>query len=206
MISHINGTITQKKKESLIVKAGGISYEVLMPRAIMQALGNDHVPGADIELVVYYYLQMEPSKAFPVLIGFMNDVEKEFFEKFISVSGVGPKASCKALSEPFSSVAGAIDSGEVGFLKKLPGIGERKAAEIIARLKGKVGKYGLIRDERLPEESVQEDTKEEALAILEQLQYKKNEAKEMINNALKRNPGVKTAEELLNEVYRDRVK
>ncbi|MBU1783945.1 MAG: Holliday junction DNA helicase RuvA, partial [Candidatus Omnitrophica bacterium] len=134
MISRITGMVAEVKENMLIIAMGGIGYEVMMPKAVMKALEDDCRKGRDIELIVYHYYQMDKSRIVPVLIGFQNDVEKEFFEKFISVSGVGPKAACKALAEPFSAIAGAIDGGDIGFLKRLPGIGERKAGEIIAKL------------------------------------------------------------------------
>ena len=143
MISRITGNITARKEGALVIESNGLSYEVLIPLAVLKALENDNT-GDRIELVTYHYFQLSQSSGVPVLIGFQNDVEKEFFEKFISVSGIGPKAACKAMTEPFSAIAGAIDSGDEGFLRRLPGIGGRKAAEIIAKLKGKVGKYGLI--------------------------------------------------------------
>ena len=46
------------------------------------------------------------------------------------------------------------------------------------------------------------DVKEEALNVLLQLQYKKNEAKDMIDKAIKRNPNASSCEEILNEVYK----
>jgi Holliday junction DNA helicase RuvA len=204
MISRISGTIVEKKDEGLLIKTGDICYEVLVPKAVMNALEREGGPGEKVDLVTYHYYQIEPSRGVPVLIGFQNDVEKEFFEKFISVSGIGPKAACKALAEPFSVIAGAIDSGDISFLKGLPRIGERKAAEIIAKLKGKVGKYGLIQDEFITGKEEKEDIKNEALEVLLQLQYKKGEAEEMIRKALERAPEVKTSEELLNEIYRER--
>jgi Holliday junction DNA helicase RuvA len=168
----------------------------------MKALEKE---GSDnVRLITYHYLQMEQSKAVPLLIGFKNDVEKEFFEKFISVSGVGPKAACKALVEPFSRIASAINSGDTVFLKGLPGIGDQRAKLIVAKLQGKVGKYGLIRDEFVEGVEYDEDIAAESLDILIQLQYKRAEAEEMIKKALKRKPNVRSSEELLNEVYRER--
>ncbi|MBD3296188.1 MAG: Holliday junction DNA helicase RuvA, partial [Candidatus Omnitrophica bacterium] len=130
--------------------------------------------------------------------------EREFFEQFISVSGIGPRAACRALAEPFSVIAGAIDSGDEKVLKGLPGIGARKAAEIVAKLRGKVGKFGLIRDRKIDISPEHEDIREEALSVLLQLQYRKTEAEEMIDKAISRDPGIRTGEELLNEVYRER--
>jgi holliday junction DNA helicase RuvA len=202
MISRITGEVMSRKEGAMIVRSGNIAYEVLVPAAVMKAMEES---GDEVELVTYHYYQMEPSRAVPVLIGFSNEVEKEFFEKFISVSGVGPKAACKALVQPFSSIAGAIDSGDVAFLKSLPGIGEQRARLIVAKLQGKVGKFGLIRDkERGREARGHDDMREEALAVLLQLQYKRSEAEDMVRKAMERTPDVKTSEELLNEVYRER--
>ncbi|MDD5292616.1 MAG: hypothetical protein PHY46_05520, partial [Candidatus Omnitrophica bacterium] len=53
---------------------------------------------------------------------------------------------------------------------------------------------------------IAEDIKKEALEVLSQLQYKKQEAKEMIEKALERCPNINNTEELLNEVYRQKVK
>ncbi|MFH1394988.1 MAG: Holliday junction branch migration protein RuvA [Candidatus Omnitrophota bacterium] len=220
MISRISGAIIDKKDGMFLIKAGNICYEVLVPIAVMKAIdkkfmedncikNNEDVEPetkGQIELVTYHYYQMEPSRAVPVLIGFLNGVEKEFFEKFISVSGVGPKAACKALAEPFSKIADAIDSGDVVFLKKLPGIGEQRARLIVAKLQGKVGKFGLIQDrtEILPLEKYG-NIKHEALEVLLQLQYRRSEAEEMIKKALDREPDLKTSEDLLNQVYKGRL-
>lgn len=208
MISRISGTIVSKKEGAVLIESGSISYEVLVPLTVLKTIEKENLAQERIELVTYHYYQMEPSRAVPVLIGFQNEIEREFFEKFISVSGIGPKAACKALAEPFSLIAGAIDAGDVAFLKKLPGIGDQRARLIVAKLQGKVGKYGLIKDEKYEHEKTggYDDIKKEALEVLLKLQYKKNEAEEMILNAIERRKDLKTSEELLNEVYRERIK
>lgn len=203
MISHISGKIKKRKESSVVVDVNGISYEILIPPAVMKGINKAKAEDGTINLITYHYYQMDPSKAIPVLVGFLNEVEKEFFEHFIKVSGVGPKAACKALSLSFSVIADAIDRGDAALLKTLPGIGEQKAREIIAKLQGKVGKFGLIQDS-FPDESpkVKEDIKEEALGVLLQLQYKKNEAQAMVEKAIQRNPNASSCEEILNEVYK----
>lgn len=203
MLSHITGRIKQKKEYSVILEAGSFCYEVMVPPVVMGSLDSSAGPDGVITLVTFHYYQMEPSRAYPVLIGFSNEIEKEFFEQFIKVSGVGPKAACKALSLPFSVIAGAIDSGDSKLLKSLPGIGEQKAREIVAKLQGKVGKYGLIQDSAQGKISkVKDDIKEEALSVLLQLQYKRPEASAMIEKAISRNPDVSSCEDILNEVYK----
>ncbi|OIO80544.1 MAG: Holliday junction DNA helicase RuvA [Candidatus Omnitrophica bacterium CG12_big_fil_rev_8_21_14_0_65_43_15] len=206
MISHICGKVADKKDSSIVLDVNGIHYEILVPGAVMKVIEDRIAPDGTIKLTTFYYHQLEPSRATPTLVGFLNEIEKEFFEKFITVSGIGPRAAVRALNIPFSQVAKAIDEADKAMLKSLPGIGEQRAKEIIAKLQGKVGKYALMQDTGIscaPKEKTP-DFAEEALDVLLQLQYKKHEAKEMIDKALKRSPCIKSAEELLNEVYRQK--
>jgi Holliday junction DNA helicase RuvA len=204
MISTIKGKIIKKEDTGLLIDVAGIGYEVLIPLTILNEL-KDICEGQDVSLVTFHYYANEPSKSIPVLIGFMNEVEREFFEKFITVSGVGPKAAVKAISKPISEIAKAIDSADITFLKSLPGIGEQRAKEIIAKLQNKVGKFGLIQDGFKPAQyESKKDIENEALQVLTQLQYKRQEALDMIKKALERNSDISTSEELLNEVYRQK--
>ena len=208
MICKISGKLVDKKEDSVVLDVNGICYEVLIPGAVMNSLDAQIKDGA-LSLIIYHYLQVEPSRGFPFLIGFLNDIEKEFFEKFITVSGIGPKAAVRALKTSISTIALAIDTGDVSTLKSLPGIGEQRAREIVAKLQGKVGKFGLIQDgaeNTAKSRNGKEDVEQEALGVLLQLQYKKIEAKNMIQAALTRNPDIKTSEDLLNEVYKQKTK
>lgn len=206
MISRIQGKVKSKRSGKVTLElASGICYEVLVPEAIIRNIEKNVPNGQDISLVTYHYLQTDPSKSIPVLIGFLNEIEKEFFEKFITVSGVGPKAACRALALPISEIAAAIDRSDLKILKSLPGIGEQRAREIIAKLQDKVGKFGLIQDGPAKNErGAREDIKEEALSVLLQLQYKKKDATDMIDKAVKRNSKINSSEDILNEVYKTR--
>lgn len=207
MICRLSGKLIEKKDDSIILDVNGISYEILIPGAVMNCLEGQVQEDGTISLITYHYFHVELSKGFPFLIGFLNQIEKEFFEKFITVSGIGPKAACKALKIPISTIAQAIDMADLSLLKSLPGIGEQRAKEIIAKLQGKVGKFGLIQDNVGASGAIHKDNiQEEALDVLLQLQYKKFEAKNMVQDALRRNPNIKTAEDLLNEVYKQRTK
>ncbi|MFH1853708.1 MAG: Holliday junction branch migration protein RuvA [Candidatus Omnitrophota bacterium] len=208
MICRISGKLIERREDSIILDVNGIYYEILIPGAIINCLDSQVQEDDTISLITYHYLQVEPSRAFPFLIGFLNEIEKEFFEKFITVSGIGPKAAVRALKMPISAIAQAIDTGDVSFLKSLPGIGTQRAKEIVAKLQGKIGKFGLIQDDTgvVSARKGKDDIQEQAMDVLLQLQYKKFEAKNMIDVALSRNPEIKTAEDLLNEVYKQKTK
>lgn len=207
MIARICGKVIKQTQNSLFIDVSGICYEVLVPAAIMRRIDKELDKDIPLTLVTYHYHNIEPARSVPILIGFLNEIEKDFFLQFISVSGIGPRAAVKALANPLSEIARAIDEGDVSFLKSLPGIGQQRAKEIVAKLQGKVGKFGLIQDGVLAR--VQEPSsgiEDEAVEVLVQLQYKRPEAKEMIRLARERAPDIVNAEGLLNEVYKQKVK
>ena len=205
MIAKIRGTVREIGGTQLMLDVQGICYEVWVAPSILRAIQERMTGGGEIELVTFHYQQLEVGRGIPVLIGFLNEIEREFFLRFISVSGVGPRAALKALAQPISVIAQAIDEGDLALLRSLPGIGEQRAKEIVAKLQGKVGKYALIQRGESSSgvaESKTSAVEEEAIAVLVQLEYKKAEAKEMVRAAMARNPKITSSEALLNEVYR----
>lgn len=207
MIVRIRGKVIKQNQSSLCIDVSGICYEVLVPAAIMRRIDTELDKDAPLTLITYHYHNVEPARSVPILIGFLNEIEKDFFLQFISVSGIGPRAAVKALANPLSEIARAIDDGDIGFLKSLPGIGQQRAKEIVAKLQGKVGKFGLIQDGVLARaQEPSSGIEDEAVEVLVQLQYKRPEAKEMIRLARQRAPDAASAEGLLNEVYKQKAK
>ncbi|HIE35913.1 MAG TPA: hypothetical protein EYP89_01590 [Candidatus Omnitrophica bacterium] len=200
MISKIKGKLIRKEKNRVIIDVGGIFYEINTPSTVSYRLEEKN---GTVELVIYYYFTMEKSRVTPVMIGFIDELEKEFFGKFISVSGIGPKAALKAFDKPISLIAQAIEEANLDFLRTLEGIGRQKAKQIVASLQGKVGRFALIR-EGAKEEPIKKEIVEEARQILRRLQYTNKEIEDMLKKALKSKPEIETIEELLNEVYRQR--
>ena len=191
----------------VLLDVNGVCYEVLMPPSILRALPERISDQGEVEVITFHYQQLEVGRGIQVLIGFLNDIEREFFSRFISVSGVGPRAALKALTLPIPVIAQAIDDADLSVLRSLPGIGEQRAKEIVAKLQGKVGKYALIQTKDATPAGARTvrlapELEDEAVAVLVQLEYKKPDAKCMVRVALERNPKVATVEELLNEVYR----
>ena len=207
MIARLRGVLRHQAENHILLDVSGICYEVFLPQSILSALPEHLSANGELELITFHYQQLEPGRGVDVLIGFLNEIEREFFSRFISVSGVGPKAAVKALTLPISVIAQAIDEGDLSLLRSLPGIGEQRAKEIVAKLQGKVGKYALMRSKEgaLPAQTASSkalELEDEAVAVLVQLEYKKPEAKQMVRAAIERNPKVASVEELLTEVYR----
>ncbi len=207
MIVNITGKLIEKKENALVIETQGLAYEVLVSASVMARVDETVDESGNISMIIYHYIQISPSKGVPCLVGFFNEVERDFFLDFIKVSGIGPRAAVKALNKSISEIAGAIARNDEKFLKGLPGIGMQKAKEIVAKLQNKVGRYGLIQDRQVPVSAAfneMPDWQQESLDVLLQLQYKKQEAKDMIAKALDRSSTISTAEELLNEIYKQR--
>ena len=207
MIGRLSGTLIERRVGMVLLETNGVTYEVLIPPAILKTLDRHIGSDGKIRLVTYHYHHVEPARAVPILVGFTHEIEREFFERFITVSGIGPKAAVKALRQPIPLIARAIDDGNLDVLRSLPGIGPQRAKEIVAKLQGKVGKFALIPEgDQSQPAAAEPDAAAEALEVLLQLQYTRPEAQGMIRKALTRDAALSTAEEILNEVYKQRAK
>jgi Holliday junction DNA helicase RuvA len=200
MIGYIEGKILKKEEDRILVLTNQIGYEILMPAIVMSSLQDKRV-GDDISLYIFY--QQTERQPKPVLIGFNLEVEKEFFQYFISVEDIGPLKAAKALTVPVREIATAIEAGEINSLTKLKGIGRRTAQKIVATLEGKMGKFALILPEdRQVEPPVEDFSKQVLDVMIKQLGHRMADARQMIEKALKRNSAINTPEELFEEVYR----
>ena len=202
MFTRISGAIVERTESSVTVDVGGLAYEIVLPPCVADKL-LDADP-ARVTLDIYPSFSLEGNSGRFTFFGFTNPIERDFFEALITVASIGPRTAARAFAEPMARIASAIDAGDHAFLRTLPGIGQQKARDIVAKLQGKVTKFLLIRDaEPHPTEPIP-DFAQEALAVLLQLEYKRPEAEAMIAQTLERVPDVRDAEALLSEVYRNK--
>jgi Holliday junction DNA helicase RuvA len=139
----------------------------------------------------------------PKLVGFLDPLDREFFETFTTVPGVGFMRALKCLVRPLNEIALAIERGDTAFLKELPFIGTKTAERIVTELRGKMAKFALAHTEAplsIEQESGSE-LKAEALQVLEQLEYSRSEAQRMVEEIFARHKNLKTAEEFLRKVF-----
>lgn len=202
MFSRIRGALLQRTESSIVLDAAGLAYDIFLPPCVAEKI--DARPGDDICLEIYSVLNIEGNAGHFTFYGFSNGIEREFFEALISVASIGPRSAARAFSQPMSRIARAIDAGDHAFLKTLPGIGQQKARDIVAKLQGKVTKFLLIQQAERPVPAPIPDFADEALAVLLQLEYKRAEAEMMIRTTLENAPDISDAERLLAEVYREK--
>lgn len=210
MIGYLKGRVISRDEESEIITllVGQVGYEVRLPHIVYRGLEIHRMSlenEPDLELFIYQHQTERTPK--PLLIGFRNEVEREFFTKLISVQDIGPTAAAKALTMPIRTIARAIEERDITTLTKLSGVGRTKAEKIAATLAGKVAKFALmqVEERELPEAVPTDELRAQVIEVLtSQLGYKRSEAVAMVDEVLTENPGIQTPEELFDAVYRAR--
>ena len=202
MIARIEGKLVKLDTDSALVQVGALGYEILLPGYCVNALSGKI--GSDIVLCTMEYYEGTPggSSFTPRMVGFLSDSEKDFFNRFVSVKGIGIKKALRSLSVPIATIAAAIEDADDKLLKSLPGVGKRMAQQIIAELKGKLEAFAERVEASRPAEPRFEQFQAEALEILIAWGEKRTEVMELIKLAAKRHPDIKSAEALVPLIYR----
>jgi Holliday junction DNA helicase RuvA len=200
MIAYFEGKLKKVYDDRLVLLVNGIGYDIMVPVYVLNEIKKTTNINDLLNLYISYNQTERQPK--PILVGFKNELDKEFFELFISVEDIGPAAAIKAIIRPVREIARAIEDKDIKTLKQLKGIGERKAEKIVATLKGKTAKYALIPETALPSDIKEDFRKEVESVLVSQLGHKLTEARKMIDEAMKKNPSIGSSEELFEEVYR----
>jgi Holliday junction DNA helicase RuvA len=208
LISEITGEVLYERiqRHSLLVRVNAICYEVFVPSGIASRLRLTPQAERRNPLTFYtiYYIDgaMGGGHLTPKLVGFLDPLDREFFETFTTVPGVGFMRALKCLVRPLNEIALAIERGDTAFLQELPYIGAKTAERIVTELRGKMAKFALARTEEplsVEEESAAE-LKAEAAQVLLQLEYSRSEAQRMVEEIFTRHRNLKTTQDFLRKV------
>jgi len=166
MYEYLNGELAHILPTAIVVDVHGVGYQVVFanPYRLQDSLKKQ------IKVLVQQVVREDSI----TLYGFISSEERELFQRLISVSGIGPKSAMSILAnDDTEGFVNAVESGNVTYLTKFPGVGKKTAQQIILDLKGKF--------EALPEEttkavvSTNQATLEEAKEALLGLGYSAKE-------------------------------
>lgn len=160
MYSYVKGVVTIIEPSYIVVEAYGIGYMIYV--------SNPYSYKQNEEVLVYLYQQVREDEN--TLYGFKTKDEKDLFLKLISVKGLGPKMALPMLTGDISYLLGAIEDGNISYLKKFPKIGDKVARQIILDLKGKLA----------PDASVSKADFTELTETLKALGYKQADVKRIL--------------------------
>jgi Holliday junction DNA helicase RuvA len=202
VITKITGQLAELSEEAATLRIGAFEYEVLIPEYSRRQL--QRMLHSEVSLFTIEYLegnQMQ-GRMTPRLIGFTSEIEREFFELFCSVDGVGTRKAMRAMVRPVKEIATAIEEQDAKSLASLPGVGPATAERIIAKLRRKVPKFALmVTREEAREAEVEPDVVSETFEVLRTLGHSESDARRLLDTALsskKKYPDVQT---LLQAIY-----
>jgi Holliday junction DNA helicase RuvA len=208
MISALTGTLQHVDEDRIHLQAGPIVYEALIPASDVQLLQAG--VGKELTFHTIFYLEGDSSggNMEPRLVAFLRKEDKRFFEKFITVKGIGPKKALKALIYPSGDIARAIEEKDARFLVNLPQIGKRMAEQIVAELAGKVKEFATSYDEAVPSingvQARRSAVEEDAMAALMALGDRRADAEALLERVRAQTPNLKTTNDWVREMLRMR--
>jgi len=202
MIARIEGKLVGLEGDRGLIEVGSVWYEVFLAGYAVSELGG--CLDTDVVLFTTEYYEGTPGggNLIPRLVGFLSLSEKEFFERYTRVKGMGIRKGLKSLSIPIGTIAGAIEAGDDKILMSMPGIGKRMAQLILAELKGKLADFAVGEGVSSVRADKFDAFQTEALEILIAWGERRPEAMELLMLTCKKHPEIKSAEELVPLVYR----
>jgi Holliday junction DNA helicase RuvA len=131
MIGKLAGVVDSFGPDWLVLDVRGVGYHVHCSAKTLEALP---ARGEAATLFIETQLRDEQIR----LIGFLSEVEREWFRLMLNVQGVGSKLALAVLGtlKP-SELASAIALGDKAMIARAPGVGPKMAARLCAELKDK---------------------------------------------------------------------
>ncbi len=202
MITKITGQLVGLHGDTLTLRIDAFEYEVLIPEFARRQLQNELAQTIVLHTIEYLEGNPMQGRMTPRLIGFLSEVEREFFELFCSVDGVGVKKALRAMVRPVKEVATAIEEQDASVLASLPGIGPATAERVIAKLRRKVPKFALmVARSELHGAEVESDVVSETYEVLRSLGHSESEARRLLDAALGAKKKFKDVQGLIEAIY-----
>lgn len=132
MIATLNGTVSEKIHDLIVLDVNGVGYALQVTAEDFSRLQT----GDAAKLYIHEHIREQSYDLF----GFVLIDTKALFEQLLSVKNVGPKVALAVLDIGTApGVRGAIAAGDVKLLQSAKGVGKRAAEQIVVELRDKVG-------------------------------------------------------------------
>ena len=196
MYQYLNGNLVEKNAASLVIDVGGVGYHVQIPVSTFSALPE---LGKSVRILTHFVVREDGHFMF----GFFTEEERQLFRLLISVSGIGPKTAMTALSGvAIPELKRALIDGDLAVLTGISGIGRKTAERMVVELREKM----VLEERRAPTPGLgkkESPVVEDSVRALIELGYKKQNAQDAIEKALKNvDPGKIKLEELIRASLR----
>ena len=214
MISRLTGVLESLGLDEAFLTIGPVQISALISEETRLRLQSK--VGQEVTLFTIFDIEggVGGSHMSPRLIGFQSPLDREFFDVFTSVDGVGVRKALRAMTRPVADLARMIQNQDVKGLSTLPGIGEAFAERIVAKLRRKVAHFALESARITPgsdaaggkKAGISSDLFDDAFQVLLTFGHTDLMARQMIETALSEGREFSSATDLLAAVYNTETK
>lgn len=193
MIGKLKGILDSIESDKVILDVAGVGYIIYCSG---KTLANLPLVGEKASFLIYMQVKEDDIS----LYGFMDILEKEWFENLITVQGIGPKLALTILSslDPAQLISAIIEKNKEVF-KHISGVGPKLAERIFTELGKKAGLSANLYPNLASKGTISIENNSninDALTALTSLGYNRNEAYNVCRNICENNPEV-TINELI---------
>ena len=202
MIKRVSGVLERVEPTGVELAMGHAVHEVLVPELVRRGLQQKL--GQTVTLHTLEFLEGNPTRGnmVPRLVGFLTEVEREFFELICEVDGVGVRKALRAIVRPVGEIATAIEEQDAALLSTLPGIGAATAERMIAKLRRRMPKFALLVAREAPDQAGPADVLAETFEVLRSLGHSDTEARRLVDGLRESKKKYKDVQESLEAIYR----
>jgi holliday junction DNA helicase RuvA len=202
MIKRVSGVLERVEPTGVELSLGHAVHEVLVPELVRRGLQQKL--GQTVTLHTLEFLEGNPTRGnmVPRLVGFLTEVEREFFELICEVDGVGVRKALRAIVRPVGEIATAIEEQDAALLSTLPGIGAATAERMIAKLRRRMPKFALLVAREAPDQAGPADVLAETFEVLRSLGHSDTEARRLVDGLREGKKKYKDVQEALEAIYR----
>lgn len=191
MYEFVHGTVYSVIPGLAVIEAGGVGYRIQVPFSTSEALGG----GGEVRLLLHHTINAEQGEE--RLYGFLSDRERELFRALLLVQGVGPSTALQMMcaASPDQLIA-AITSGDLVTLKRLKGIGPKRAERLVIELKERLQPLAVA-PRIAARQTLGTGTRHDAMLALVALGYPSAKSKQAVESAAEKLGGTAATEALV---------
>lgn len=186
MISYLKGVVIKKDLNYAILDVNGVGYKIFLSNFNLDEINDGDKIG--------FWTHLAVRENAMDLYGFKEAEEKNLFELFLTINGIGPKSAMTIMNTASTkTLYDGIKSKDPNYLAKISGLGKKTAEKIIINLKD---------EDVFNQETQISDNNHGSTAIdaLVSLGYSEKDARQAINDVEKSDNPEKMIREALKKL------
>ena len=126
MLTKVRGVLETLADESLTLSVDPFEIEVLVPEYTRRQLQSKLGQPISLHTILYIEGGTMASRQIPRLVGFLSAIDREFFDIFCSVDGVGTRKALRAMVMPVRELCVPFKTKTSNFSQRFRALARRR--------------------------------------------------------------------------------